>query len=107
MNYYRKSNGDKVGKSEIDRNVNKAKAEKVKRQYEDNGYNFCEKCNKEGQPSGINRMELSILDCSHNISVDECQKSGRSELAWDLDNIEILCRYHHQIKDGLDLKFKK
>jgi len=40
MNYYRKSNGDRISKSEIDSKVRKAKAEKLEEQREELGYNF-------------------------------------------------------------------
>jgi len=33
--------------------------------------------------------------------VDSCQKNGRCEKAWDLNNIRILCRYHHKKHDKL------
>lgn len=31
--------------------------------------------------------------------------SGRAELCYDLDNLTVLCRKHHQKKDKLDLRF--
>lgn len=86
MNTYETSDGIRVKKSTIDRKVRQAKAEKLALQYHDKGYNFCEK-------TGISNGQY--LDCSHIISVDQCQKTGRTELAWDLDNIEILCRSEH------------
>lgn len=91
QNHYQLSNGEKVAKSTIDRNVRKAKEKKLDEQFEIHYYNFCEECGRNA--SGTR------LDCSHTISVDECQKSGRAELAWDTDNIRILCRKCHQIHD--------
>ena len=62
------------------------------------GFNFCVEVGC-GASSGV------YLDASHKISVKECQESGKSELAWDVDNLEVLCRFHHQEKDKLNLKF--
>lgn len=100
MNYYKTSNGERVGKSVVDRRVREAKKVKLQNQLDEFGYNFCEKegC---GQSSG------TYLDCSHIESVKSCQENSLTEKAWDVDNIKILCRFHHQIYDGLDLKFSK
>lgn len=86
MNTYSTSSGQRYKKSAIDRRVRTAKEMKLQSQLDEHGYNFCE-------VTGRSRGEH--LDCSHIISVDECQKSGRTELAWDLNNIEILCRTEH------------
>jgi 5-methylcytosine-specific restriction endonuclease McrA len=67
-------------------------------QLNDNGFNFCE-----GDSSEHDRT----LTCSHIISVKKCQESGRSELAYDPANINILCMKCHRKLDGLDLRFKK
>lgn len=88
MNYYKCSNGERIAKSVIDYRVREAKKKKLADQFEEFGYNFCQEKNC-GASSGV------YLDCSHDISVDKCQKSGRSELAWDIDNITIRCRKHH------------
>lgn len=96
MNYYKTSDGERVSKKTIDYRVRVAKQQKLEQQLDRYGYNFCIVCN---------RNDCKPLDVSHNISVDECQKSGRSELAWDLTNMEIIGRRHHQEKDGLDLRF--
>jgi len=39
------------------------------------------------------------LDCSHEISVNECQKRGIAELAFDPSNIKIRCRECHNNHD--------
>ncbi len=57
---------------------------------EEYGYIFCEDC---GRSSG------TYFDCSHDVSVDKCQKEGRSELAYDVNNITIRCRECHKIWD--------
>lgn len=99
MNHYWTSTGERVSKATIDRKVRAAKAAKLEQQREAYGYNFCEDCKR-------NEMGTR-LDCSHDISVDECQKSGRVELAWDTDYIKIRCRECHNIKDKLNIQSSK
>jgi hypothetical protein len=106
MNYYKTSDGNRISKAVIDRRVREAKKIKLQDQLNGYGYNFCTECAENGRPESANQMELSILDCAHIIPVDECQKTGISELAWALYNIDIKCRFHHKRKDRLDLKFK-
>lgn len=96
MNSYSTSDGSRLKQSVIDRLITKAKAEKVRQQFEDYGYNFCEKC-------GISNG--TYIDCSHNISVKEAKETGRTELAFDVNNITMLCRSCHQKKDKLNLSF--
>ncbi len=86
MNSYRMSNGQKVAKSIIDRKVIEAKKKKLYQFMEEYGYYFCEICKSNSNYP---------IDCSHDISVDECQKTGRSELAWNVDNITLRCRKCH------------
>jgi hypothetical protein len=94
MNTYKLSNGTRMKKSEIDRRVRHAKATKLGSQQMDYGYNFCQECGKNtDQP----------VDCAHVISVDRCQKEGRTELAWDLGNIRILGRDCHRKHDKTTL----
>ena len=97
MNTYRTSSGEKIPKSIIDRRVYNAKKLKLEIQREEHGYNFCEECKQN---------DCKPIDCSHIISVDECQKTGQSEKAWDLNNIRILGRDCHKKYDKLNLKFK-
>ena len=96
MNTYSTSSGERLIKSVIDARVRKAKQRKIDTQLLEFGYNFCEKC---GVSSG------TYLDCSHKVSVKECQESGSSDLAYDVDNLDILCRGCHKERDKLDLKF--
>jgi len=98
MNTYKTSTGERISKSKIDKLIRKAKSEKVREQFNDFGYNFCEQC---GISSG------TYLDCSHDISVKKCQEDGKSERAFNVKNLTILCRKCHQKKDKLDLKFIK
>lgn len=87
MNHYKTSTGDWVSKQTIDFRIRDAKKEKLAAQLNEYGYHFCENENCKGG--------CGWLDCSHIISVDDCQKSGRAELAWDVKNLEILCRDCH------------
>ena len=91
-NTYQDSNGNRIQKSIIDRRVREAKKQLLQNQWDEHGYNFCETCKVS---SG------TFLDCSHNVSVKECQESGRSELAYNVNNMEVLCRACHLIKDKL------
>jgi len=92
MTSYKMSDGTRVSKSIIDRWVRLTKQQLLENQYREHGYNFCQKC---GASSGVR------LDCSHTVSVDRCQKEGRTELAWDLNNVRVLCRNCHQEHDKL------
>ena len=94
MTNYRTSKGLKISKSNIDRLVHNAKAIKLKLFYEEHGYFFCEECKKNEYASGR-------IDCAHIVSVKKCQEEGRSELAYDVDNLRLLCRQCHQIHDKL------
>lgn len=98
MNHFSTSTGERISKAEIDRRIRAAKQEKISRMYEEYGYIFCEVC-------GLNSNAGVPLDCSHTISVDECQKTGRAELAYDVSNIKIRCRKCHQIHDNTNLQF--
>lgn len=92
MNSYKTSNGERIKQSVIESLVRKAKAEKVRQQVDEHGYNFCEEC---GISSG------TYLDCSHTESVKSCKENGRTEKAFDVNNLRILCRRCHQIHDKL------
>lgn len=92
MNTYKTSSGERISKSIIDARVRKAKKQKIDNQFEECGYNFCEDC---GRSSGV------YLDCSHDSSVDQCQKQGKSELAYDVDNLTIRCRFCHKKHDKM------
>lgn len=90
MNTYSCSDGTRIKKSILDRRVNEAKKEKLQEQFEALGYNVCSQCG---------RNDDKPIDVSHTISVDECQKSGRSELAWDKSNMRVLGRRCHRLHD--------
>ena len=99
MNSYKTSYGDRIAKSIINHRIKWAKNAAIEKQRNEHGYNFCENfdCKNPNQ---------APFDCSHIISVNDCQKQSKSELAWDVKNIKILCRTCHQAHDGLNLKFK-
>lgn len=99
-NRYTQSDGTKISAAALDRNIKLAKAIKISEMVENYDYIFCEDCNEFGlPPQPRNEMELKIIDCSHNISVDEAKDSGRAELCYDVDNIRMRCRIHHKIHD--------
>lgn len=100
MNRYKCSDGTRVNKSTVDSRIRQAKKIKLDKQIEEHGYNFCEK-------KGCKISHSTWLDCSHIESIKSCQENGRTEKAWDINNMDILCRYHHRSYDGLDLKFTK
>ena len=79
------SNGDMIEKKKIDKKVSAAKLAYKEQFWENEGYHFCERTKRSDLP----------LDCSHIISVRMCQATGQSELAWSLDNIELLSRDAH------------
>lgn len=96
MNKYTLSNGLKIDKSAIDRNIRKAKEQKLAEHYDEYGQYVCTKCN---------RNDCIPITVSHIESVDSCQKNGRAEKAWDTNNMQILGMKCHKKYDGLDLRF--
>lgn len=92
MNHYKTSSGEKISKSTIDYRIREAKKKKIDLMLDMYGYIFCEECN-------INANSGMYIDCSHDISVDDCQKNGMTELAWDVDNITMRCRKCHENHD--------
>ena len=92
-NTYECSDGTRVLKSTIDSRVKKAKARKIDSMLLEYGYIFCEEC-------GLNASSGEPIDCSHDISVDKCQKTGHSEMAYDEDLITMRCRPCHRKYDN-------
>jgi hypothetical protein len=92
MGTYQTSKGERIKQSVIERLVRKAKEKKLRQQFDEHGYNFCEHCLIS---SG------TYLDCSHRVSVKEAKESSRTELCYDVNNIDVLCRLCHQVRDKL------
>lgn len=92
MNSYKCSDGTRLKQSVIDRLITKAKKQKVEQQFDEFGYNFCEECQIS---SG------TYLDCSHDVGVKKAKEIGETELCFDVNNITMLCRRCHQIRDKL------
>ena len=92
MNTYECSDGSRLKQSVIERLITKAKAQKVRQQFDEHGYNFCEDCKIS---SG------TYIDCSHDVSVKKAKETSKTELCFDVNNITMLCRKCHQIKDKL------
>lgn len=84
-NKYKMSNGESIEKTKIDQNIKEAKDKYVEKFIDTYEFLFCERSIRSDLP----------LDRSHVISVKYAQETGRSELAWDLNNIELLCRAEH------------
>lgn len=58
----------------------------------EHGYLFCEDCGKNN---------CTPIDCSHDLSVDQCKKQSKTELAWSVDNITLRGRPCHSKYDRL------
>lgn len=82
MNKYKTSTGEKVTQTSIEARTRNAKRLKVQSM----DFIHCEKC---GISTG------TYFDCSHIIGVKEAKESGRTELCYDMNNIELLCRKCH------------
>jgi len=92
MNTYKCSDGTRLKQSVIERLITKAKREKLRQFIDENDYIFCEECKTNN---------CTYLDCSHDISVKKAKENGETELCFDANNITMLCRRCHQIRDGL------
>ncbi len=96
MNTYSTTEGRRLTRSQIESRIRKAKAAVIDAQFMEHGYNFCTQCHRSDR----------ILDCAHKIPVKTCLENGMAELAWDVQNIRLLCRECHQRYDKLNLQFK-
>ena len=96
MPTYSDSKGNRYTTKQIDDKVRLAKAERLKLQFEEHGWNFCEQCGSNG--SGTR------LDCSHDISVKKAKEEGKAELAWNVGNIVVRCRDCHNEHDGTKIQ---
>ncbi len=91
-NTYKESSGARLTRGNIERKIKQSKAKKIDSQLLEHGYNFCEEC-------GRNASSGEYLDCAHTIPVKECLESSRAELAYNVDNIRMLCRPCHRKQD--------
>jgi hypothetical protein len=94
MPTYKTSDGNRIEKSIIDSRVRKAKEQKIQQMMETHGYIFCEEIG-----CGKNTNAGIPIDCSHDMSVNDCQKLGYTEMAWEVRNITMRCRTCHNIHD--------
>lgn len=92
MNSYFDSKGNRYTTAQIERKIKKAALEILEMQFLDHGYNFCERCK---------RNDDKPIDVSHTISRKKAKEDGCVEVLWDYDNLEILGRKCHKIKDKL------
>jgi len=92
MGTYRTSYGERFNQSQIDRKVREAKQQKLEDFFNIHGYYVCEDCY---------RNDCKPIDCSHDISVDKCKKDGKTELAWDVNNITLRGRKCHMKHDKM------
>lgn len=99
MSNYYLSNGEKMSKTAIDKKIAVSKREKWEQQLDWFGYNFCEHCAKfEHYPN------QTQFDTSHIISTKECQEMRKTEIAYDINNLEVVCRQHHIEHENKSLK---
>lgn len=92
MGTYRTSTGERLEKSTIDFRIREAKKKKLEIFLDEHGYFFCEECG---------RNDCVPVDCSHDVSVKECQESGKSEMAYDVNCITLRGRPCHNKHDKL------
>lgn len=95
---YKDSNGNRYTTEQINRKSDEAAKLKLQLQFDEHRYYFCEHCFKN---------DCKPIDVSHTVSRKAAKENGNVEILWDLENLEIIGRRHHQVKDGLDLKFSK
>lgn len=89
-NTYYTSDGIGISKPAIDQRIRRAKEEFIEH-LRCEGKLYCDECGTTGD-------RLSV---SHTISVNDAQKTRRTELAWDIDNFRLLCIPCHQKHDKL------
>jgi len=89
-NTWKATDGTRYTSAQVERYVTNAKKAYLNNFVEERGYPYCEDCE---------RNDCVPIDCSHEISVDECKKRGTVELAWDLKNIRLRGRSCHRTHD--------
>ena len=98
MNHITTSTGERITRSAFDARIRRAKAVKLRNFEDDHGHLFCEQCGK-------NEKACGKLDCAHIVSVDKCIKNGTPELAYDIRNLKLLCRQHHESHDKTSIQW--
>lgn len=99
---YSDSYGDRFTTDQIERKIKIAALEKLEQQSYEFGWNHCETCKKHYEEHGFIESKYGgYIDVSHTISRKRAKEEGIVELLWNLSNLEILCRRHHQEKDLL------
>lgn len=86
------SDGVRYTTAQVNKRVSDTKAKFVEEFRDNHGYHFCESCKKS---TGVR------LTCSHILSVDYCKKEGMTEVAWDINNLELLCIKCHDLHERL------
>ena len=93
---YSDSQGNRHNTDQIERKILKAGRDIIELQYKELGYNVCTKCKKNN---------CKPIDVSHDISRKVAKETGTVEVLWNINNLEILGRKCHKIKDRLFLRF--
>ena len=95
MNSYFDSKGNSYTQGQIDRKIREAGLYIIDQQFLEHGYNFCTECEMN---------DCRPIDVSHNVSRKKSKELRQVELSWSLDNLEILGRRCHKIKDRLNIQ---
>jgi hypothetical protein len=93
MNTYSDTLGNRYTTPQIEARIKKAALEKLEEQIDTYGFNFCECCK---------RNDDKPIDVSHTISRKTAKEDGCVEVLWCKENLEILGRKCHKIKDKLN-----
>lgn len=89
---YKDSQGNRYTTEEINRKSDAAAKLKLQNQFDEYRYYHCEHCKKN---------DCKPIDVSHTVSRKKAKEMGIVEILWDLNNLEILGRKCHKIKDKL------
>jgi 5-methylcytosine-specific restriction endonuclease McrA len=89
---YSDSKGNRYTTAQINRKSDAAARLLLEIQFINDGFNYCTRCK---------RNDCKPIDVSHTISRKQAKENGCVEQIWNLDNLEILGRRCHKIKDKL------
>ena len=92
MTRYKLSDGTYINKSVLDARISQAKVEKLRHHLDKYDYYFCTTCKQN---------DCKPIDVAHIKSVNDCQKDGCAEMAYNLDNLVIEGRKCHEKRDKL------